>query len=45
MGQLHYYQSAGHTYIEANTSDATAGPELVIVLDHSIAMTGGDFLL
>ena len=45
VGQLHYYQSGGHTYIEANTSDATAGPELVIVLDQSLAMTGGDFLL
>jgi Ca2+-binding RTX toxin-like protein len=45
VGQLHYHQSGDHTYIEANTSDATTGPELVIVLDQSIAMKGSDFLL
>ncbi|MGD9509760.1 MAG: M10 family metallopeptidase C-terminal domain-containing protein [Geminicoccaceae bacterium] len=45
VGQLHFYQSGGHTYIEANTSDTTPGAELVIVLDQSIAMKAGDFLL
>ena len=45
VGQLHFYQSGGHTYIEANTSDTTPGAELVIVLDQSIAMQATDFLL
>ncbi|MFO1046999.1 MAG: calcium-binding protein [Geminicoccaceae bacterium] len=45
VGQLHYYQSGGHTYIEANTSDTTAGAEMVIVLDQSLAVKAGDFLL
>ena len=28
VGQLHYYQSGSHTYIEANTSATTAGTEM-----------------
>lgn len=44
-GQLRFYQRDGDTIIEANNTDTTAGPEMVIVLDSLVKLTAGDFLL
>jgi Ca2+-binding RTX toxin-like protein len=44
-GQLRCYQQGGFTYVEANTTDAIGGAEMVILLDGLITLRGGDFLL
>ena len=44
-GQLQVYQAGGHTFIEANTTDATPGAELRIVLEQPISLRDGDFLM
>jgi Ca2+-binding RTX toxin-like protein len=44
-GQLRFYQAEGHTVIEANTTNATAGAEVRIELEQPLTMQAGDFLL
>ena len=44
-GQLRFHQYDGHTFIEANTINATPGAELVIVLDPLTSLQAGDFVL
>ena len=44
-GQLRYYQQNGDTIIEANNHHATAGAEMVIVLDSLVSLRAGDFIL
>jgi Ca2+-binding RTX toxin-like protein len=44
-GQLQFYQGDGRTFIEANTTDATPGAELRIVLELPVSVQAGDFLL
>ena len=45
VGQLQFYHANGDTFIEANTTDATPGAELRIVLDGLYTPRAGDFLL
>lgn len=44
-GQLRFFQAEGHTFVEANTTQATAGAEVRIELEQPLAMQAGDFLL
>ena len=44
-GQLRWYQSNGDTIVEANTTDATAGAEMRIVLDPLVSLQATDFVL
>jgi hypothetical protein len=37
--------TTGDTIVEANTTDATAGAELRIVLDPLVSLQAGDFVL
>ena len=43
-GQLRWYQQNGDTIIEGNTTDATAGAELRIVLDPLVNLQASDFI-
>ena len=43
-GQLRWFQQNGDTIIEGNTSDATAGAELRIVLDPLVNLQASDFI-
>ena len=44
-GQLRCYQQNGDTVIEANTTDLTAGAEMIIVLDPLATLKGRRLLL
>ncbi len=44
-GQLRFFQQNGDTMVEANTTDATAGAEMRIVLDPLVSLQGTDFVL
>jgi serralysin len=44
-GQVRFYQQNNDTVIEANTTDATAGAEMRIVLDPLVSLQGTDFVL
>ncbi|MFO1072646.1 MAG: Calx-beta domain-containing protein [Geminicoccaceae bacterium] len=44
VGQVHWYQAGGNTYIEANTGGSTA-PEIQIQLDGLKTITAADFVL
>ena len=44
VGQLRWYQQNGDTIIEGNTSDATPGAELRIVLDPLLSLQPSDFI-
>jgi Ca2+-binding RTX toxin-like protein len=44
-GQLRWYQSNGDTVVEANTTDAYAGAEMVFVLDPLVSLQATDFVL
>ena len=43
-GQLRWFQQNGDTIIEGNTTDATPGPELRIVLDPLVNLQAADFI-
>ena len=43
-GQLRWFQQDGDTIIEGNTTDATAGAELRIVLDPPLNLQASDFI-
>ena len=43
-GQLRFFQQNGDTIVEANTTDATAGAEMRIVLDPLVSLQASDFL-
>ena len=45
VGQVRFFKAGGDTVVEANTTAATAGAELTIVLDSLVNLQGGDFLL
>ena len=45
VGQMRWYQQNGDTVIEANTTDATAGAEMRIVIDPLLSLQAGDFFL
>jgi Ca2+-binding RTX toxin-like protein len=45
VGQVRFFQQDGDTIIEANTTDATAGAEMRIVLDPLVSLQAGDFFL
>jgi Ca2+-binding RTX toxin-like protein len=45
VGQLRFVQEDGDTFVQANTSDATAGPEMTIELEPLVALQATDFLL
>lgn len=44
-GQLRFYQQGGDTVLEANTDAVSADAEMRIVLDGSVSMRAGDFVL
>lgn len=44
-GQVRFFQQTGDTYVEVNTSNATAGGEAVIVLDGLVSLQAIDFAL
>jgi hypothetical protein len=44
-GQVRFYQQNGNTYVEANTTDATAGADMTIALDPLVSMQATDFVL
>jgi Ca2+-binding RTX toxin-like protein len=44
-GQLRYYQQSGRTYVEANTDNTTAGPEMRIDLAGLFTPQATDFVL
>jgi serralysin len=44
-GQLRAYEQNGDTIVEGDTSSATEGPELRIVLDTSLVAKATDFVL
>jgi Ca2+-binding RTX toxin-like protein len=44
-GQVRFFQRDGDTIVEANTSTATAGAEMTIVLDPLVNLQSSDFLL
>ena len=43
-GQLRFFQQNGDTVVEANTTDATAGAEMRIVLDPLLNLQATDFI-
>ena len=45
VGQLRFLRGDGGTVIQANTTDAHPGAELVIVLTSPLSLQAGDFLL
>ena len=44
-GQLRFFLADGHTYLEANTTDATAGAEMAIRLEMQVTPHAADFVL
>ena len=44
-GQIRFFQQGGDTVVEANTTDATAGAEMRIVLDPLVTLQASDFVL
>ena len=44
-GQVRFFKAGGDTVIEADTSEATAGPEMVIMLGTQVSLQGTDFFL
>jgi Ca2+-binding RTX toxin-like protein len=44
-GQLRFFQQDGDTFVQANTSDATAGAEMTIKIDPLVSVQATDFLL
>jgi serralysin len=45
VGQLRFFQRDGDTFVQANTSTATAGPEMTLELEPLVALQATDFLL
>jgi Ca2+-binding RTX toxin-like protein len=45
VGQLQYYHANGDTFLEANTTDATPGAELRVVLEGLLNLRASDFFL
>jgi Ca2+-binding RTX toxin-like protein len=45
VGQVRWFQQDGATFVQANTSEATAGPELTIRIDPLVSLQETDFLL
>jgi hypothetical protein len=45
VGQVRWFQQGGDTIVEANTTNATAGAELRIVLDPLVGLQATDFIL
>ena len=44
-GQIRFFQQDGDTVVEANSTDATAGAEMRIVLDPLVSLQATDFVL
>jgi len=45
VGQVRFFQQDGDTFVQANTSDATAGPEMTIKIDPLVSFQATDFVL
>ena len=44
-GQLRFFQQDGDTFVQANTSDATGGPEMTIKIEPLVSLQATDFVL